>query len=212
MTIGNRPFAPPVDQAIIDLLYTKVNGLKLQFEDFQRYFDVWKNNNTPGNANEVRSRFSNLDPDVIRELEQLKGTYYIALLSGYTQVTNWYLNLLRQAEYYYDEWVPSSNLSIQSIYPEGYTNNLQTYLTNGTRKSGNKVSSAYYTCILKCRINECINYCSKTYQDGLNTLKKSSRINWNFYNTCGINLYEKSNKNMHGIYILQNYENSGRFL
>nr|ATG85667.1 insecticidal crystal protein [Bacillus thuringiensis] len=182
LTIGNRPFGSEVDQGIIDLLYTKVNGLRSQFEDFQRYFDLWKNNKNPVNADVVRQKFLSLDSDVIRELETLKGNYYITLLPGYTQVANWHLNLLRQAAYYYDEWAPSSNLSIQSIYPQDYTNDLQTCLDNCPSESGNKVSSAYYKCILKCRINEYINYCSKTYQEGLNKLKNSSDIKWNIYN------------------------------
>ncbi|QPW51763.1 pesticidal protein (plasmid) [Bacillus thuringiensis] len=182
LTIGNRPFGSPVDQAIIEFLYTKVNGLKEQFEDYQRYFDIWNNNKTPNNAREVRTRFSNLDADIARELEQLKGNYYITLLPGYTQVANWHLILLNHAAVYYDQWAASSNLSIQSVYPQDYTSNLQTCLENCARESGYKVSSAYYKCTLKCRIEEYTNYCSKTYQEGLNILKNSSGINWNVYN------------------------------
>nr|ADD71694.1 Cry54 [Bacillus thuringiensis] len=183
LKIGNRPFSSPVDQALIDLLSNKARSLESQFNDFQRYFDIWNNNKTPGNAGEVLRRFSSLDADIIRELEQLKGNYYITVLPGYAQVANWHLNLLRIAAFYYDQWASSSNLSIQSIYPEDYINDLQTCLTNCAIESGNKISSKYYKCVLKCRINEYINYCSKTYQEGLNILKNSSGVKWNEYNT-----------------------------
>lgn len=183
LKIGNRPFSSPVDQALIDLLSNKAKSLESQFNDFQRYFDIWNNNKTPANAGEVLRRFSSLDADIIRELEQLKGNYYITVLPGYAQVANWHLNLLRIAAFYYDQWAPSSNLSTQSIYPEDYTKDLQTCLTNCATESDNKVSSKYYKCVLKCRINEYIDYCSKTYQEGLNILKNSSGVKWNEYNT-----------------------------
>ncbi len=103
LKIGNRPFSSPVDQALINLLSNKARSLESQFNDFQRYFDIWNNNKTPGNAGEVLRRFSSLDADIIRELEQLKGNYYITVLPGYAQVANWHLNLLRIAAFYYDQ-------------------------------------------------------------------------------------------------------------
>ncbi|MDY8166616.1 insecticidal delta-endotoxin Cry8Ea1 family protein [Bacillus thuringiensis] len=180
--IGYRPFGLPVDEAIVNLLYNKVDALKTQFEDYQRYFDIWKANPTSQNADAVKNKFLTLDTLVIGTLQELKKDYAIILLPGYTQIANWHLNLLRQAADNYDKWAPSSNLSIQSIYPQDYISDLNTCLTNCSTESNNKVSSKYYKCILKCRIAEYINYCSEKYQDGLNQLKNSSNINWDIYN------------------------------
>ncbi|MDY8166262.1 insecticidal delta-endotoxin Cry8Ea1 family protein [Bacillus thuringiensis] len=183
LTIGNRPFGLPVDEAIVSLLYGRVQALRVEVEDYQRYFDIWHANPIPQNAGPLKSKFFTLDTLIIGALEELTKDYSITLLPGYAQVASWHLMLLKHAAVYYDKWAASSNLSIQSIYPQDYTSDLQTCLTNCAKESENKVSSKYYKCILKCRINEYINYCSTKYQEGLNRLKNSSGINWNIYNT-----------------------------
>nr|WFP21570.1 Cry4-like protein [Bacillus thuringiensis] len=155
--IGNRPFNSEIDQAIINHLLTVVNGLKAQFTDYQRYFDIWKANPSSVNADAVRNKFLSLDSDIIREIETLKGNNSIILLPSYTQVANLHLILLRQAAFYYDDWVKFL------LYTD--------------------ISSDFYSGILNDKIAEYTDYCARTYHEGLYSIKENPQTTWNLYNT-----------------------------
>lgn len=183
--IGNRPFNSVADQAIINLLYDSIKGLQGALNEYNREFNSWKASRTPATATAVLNTFHNTHVTLITNLQgTLSGQYKIQMLPGYAQVANWHLNLLQQASLYYDEWVKDSRKPAEIYFEEYVTpsNEIQTCLNTCSLSNGT-AKSAYYKCSLKCYIKEYTNYCTKTYNDGLNMLKTQSGVSWNIYNT-----------------------------
>lgn len=184
ITIGNRPFNSVVDQTIVDLLYDSIKGLQFALNEYNRQFNSWKASRTPATATAVLNTFHTIHLNLIIKLQgTLSGQYKIQMLPGYAQVANWHLNLLQQASLYYDEWVKDSGKPAEIYFEEYVTpsNEINPCL-NTCSSLNDTANSAYYKCSLKCYIKEYTNYCTKTYNDGLNILKTQSEPLWNLYN------------------------------
>ncbi|WP_198090501.1 insecticidal delta-endotoxin Cry8Ea1 family protein [Bacillus wiedmannii] len=165
LTIGTRPYNRPIDETLFGHLRGHLLTLKEPSKKFQSDFDAWlKNRNSRPHANAVLSQF-NILYNLYGQKELFRGVQALPL---FVQIVTLELTLLQHGAKYYDEWSRVANAtSINEI--------------DSFERCYN--SSECYKQILKENIQEYINYCTRTYNDGLSMIKNSSSVTWNIYNT-----------------------------
>lgn len=184
LTIGTRPFNQPIDKNILHIMSQIASSYRPLLNQFESYFNIWKNNRNAANARAVQTAFTSTHLDMLKDLARLTGNYKIPALPFFAQLANWHLNLLKYAAEYYDEWEKDQRvLSRQSASSESCIGGRECACEKNCEPPGTIISSKYYTCILKCRIADYTDYCTTTYNTGLNMIKTNSSATWKTFNT-----------------------------
>ena len=155
MKYGETIFGKVIQEVEKNRALTYLVGMKKELEKYNDALEAWKKNKNRKTAEIVKQEFNDAGDYIDTKLEELKlEGYREILLPCYAQAAFLHLNLLQQGVAFGDEWDESSNFE-------------QDY---------------WYNLLMK-RMEEYIDYCTKTYHDGLNILKNSPDITWSIYNT-----------------------------
>ncbi|MEN3132919.1 insecticidal delta-endotoxin Cry8Ea1 family protein [Bacillus albus] len=136
-----------------------LEAIKNKLEDYERALKEWEKDKNKETARRVSTEFNDVEGEIESALPHLKlNGYEPVLLTCYAEAALLHLNLLQQGVAFQSEWD-------KDVHP--------------SRSAGSK----FWKEKLMRRIGEYIDYCTKTYKDGLDTLKKDPNITWYIYNT-----------------------------
>ncbi|MGX4669829.1 insecticidal delta-endotoxin Cry8Ea1 family protein [Cerasibacillus sp. JNUCC 74] len=177
MKIGEDAFQEQITKNVKEDAEAKLHGLRQVLGSYEEAFQSWRklkekqilgtppsNENIQQAASLVKIRFEIAHNNLLQHMPEYQiSDYKVVLLPTYAQAANLHLNLLQQGTQFADEW--NKDMSHSRIKDETIA---------GT--------SDYYYQKLKLYIKDYINYCVKTYYEGLNELKSSKDITWDIYN------------------------------
>ncbi|PES30626.1 insecticidal delta-endotoxin Cry8Ea1 family protein [Bacillus cereus] len=158
MANGEEAFGKKMQEVERSRALSYLAAMKKELEKYEDALEAWKKNKTRETAEAVKREFNDAGDYIDNKLEELKlNGYQHILLSCYAQAAFLHLNLLEQGVKLGDKW-------------DQYSDSLQT-----------STSSDYWYKLLLKRMEEYIDYCTKTYNEGLVILKNSKWTTYNAY-------------------------------
>lgn len=158
MTFGETLLDEKISETVKDQALGKLKGFTNLLDYYENAFNEWYAKPNAQNADLVAQRFEIAHASFVENMSSLATDIYkILLLPVYAQAANLHLNLLQQAVLFADKW-------------------------NSSSSTPRKGTSEFYYKELKKYTGLHIDHCSKTYREGLITLKNRN-ANYTSYNT-----------------------------